>query len=418
MAFRAPSRSAACRIVVAAAMLAPGPLAWAQTAAEDTVRSRYPPPEYKPLGVDIGYGETLLLFPKAQISVSHTDNLFRDGADRVADQIVTFAPSLDLKSDWDNHVLEAGVRAEIGNHIDNPDEDYVDASARLRTRIDVSEDDKLDIETLASRRHEDRSSRDDTNEREPTIFHVVSGKLTAEHQGGAVLLRLSGLVERQDYEDNGLIDNDDRDRLQSEIRLRAGYEIVEAAQPFIEVAANRRDFDVVIDNDGIRRGSEGYEVLAGNTVDLSGVTFLEGAVGYRVQTFDEPSFADVTGPTFKGRAVWNATDLLTLTLRLDRRIDETTIADSAAVTVTEASLAADYAPLEHLLATARVGFGNDDFEGSGDVDQRWRVDLGIEYLIGSNFVVGASYSHDRRSTSDETGDFIANDFVFRFTSQL
>lgn len=410
--------SRALRAVLTGALLAFAPQAQAQTADEDQVRRHYPPPEYKALGVDIGQGDSLLLFPKTEVRVSHTDNLFREGSNRVADQIVTFAPSLDLRSDWDNHLFEAGVKAEHARHVDNPDENYIDASGRVRTRIDVTEDDSIDLELIGARRHEDRASFDDEDEPEPTIFYLASAKLTAEHKGGAVLLRAIGTLNRLDFTDNGPTDNDDRDRVETELRLRAGYEIVEAAQPFVEFAANQRNFDRSVDNDGITRGSQGYEILAGNTFDISGVTFVEAAVGYRLQSFDEPAFDDVTGPTFKGRAVWNATDLMTLTLRLDRRIEETTSVDSSAVTVTDAAVALDYAPLEHMLATARLGYGEDEFEESGDLDERWRFDLGVEYLLGSNFVVGASFSHDRRSSSDDSDDFIANDVMVRFGSQL
>lgn len=85
----------------------------AQTALEDTVRARFPEAEYRPIGVDLGLNDSFLLFPKAVVAVTRTDNLFRDGTDRIADEIVTFAPSVDLKSDWDNHALDLSFRGEI-----------------------------------------------------------------------------------------------------------------------------------------------------------------------------------------------------------------------------------------------------------------------------------------------------------------
>ena len=390
----------------------------AQTALDDQVRASYPPPEYKPIGVDIGVGDSLLVFPKAEIRVTHTDNLFREGADRVADQIVTFAPSLDIKSDWDNHAAEAGVRIVHARHVENPDENYLDVTGRLAGRIDVTEDDRIELEATSARLHEERDAIDDVDEQEPTIFFLHGGKIVAQHQGGAILLRATGTVDRYDFNDNGPVDNDDRDRVESELRLRAGYEVIEAVQPFVEVAVNDRTFDRSTDTDGIRRGSDGWEVLAGNTLDLSAVTFVEAAAGFRRQSFDEPTFGDVAGLTFRGRAVWNATDLMTLSLRLERRVVETTSVTASAVTATDATLGLDYVPLDNLLATARLGYGEDKFENEGGTDDRWRFELGFEYLIGSNYVVGANYVHNRRVSSDDADDFIANDVIVRFGSQL
>jgi hypothetical protein len=390
----------------------------AQTALDDQVRASYPPPEYKPIGVDLGMGDSLLLFPKAEVRVTHTDNLFREGSGRIADQIVTFAPSLDLRSDWDNHAFEAGVRVVYARHVENPDENYIDVVGRLRGKIDITEDDLIDLEASHGRLHEERGSIDDVDEQEPTIFYLTTGKLIAQHQGGAVLLRATGKVDRLDFTDNGPVDNDDRDRVESELRLRAGYEIVEAVQPFVEVAVNDRTFDRATDTDGIRRGSDGWEVLAGNTFDVSAVTFAEAAVGYRRQTFDEAAFEPVSGLTFNGRAVWNPTDLMTFTLRVERQIQETTSVTSSAITSTDATIGLDYVPLDNLLATTRLGYGEDDFEGQGGTDKRWRFEFGLEYLVGSNYVLGASYVQSRRVSSDDADDFIANDVIVRFGSQL
>lgn len=410
-------RRAARVAIIGLALTSPIP-AMAQTALDDQVRAGYPPPEYKPIGVDIGMGDSLLLFPKAEVRATHTDNLFREGADRVADQIVTFAPSLDLRSDWDNHAFEAGVRIVHARHRENPDENYLDVTGRLRGRVDVTEDDRLDLETSHARLHEERDAIDDIDEQEPTIYYLTTGQIVAQHEGGAILLRATGTVDRLDFTDNGPVDNDDRDRVESELRLRAGYEWIERVQPFVEVAVNDRTFDRSTDTDGIRRGSDGWEALAGTTFDISAVTFVEAAAGFRRQSFEEPTFDDVSGLTFQGRAVWNATDLMTVSLRLERRIVETTSVTASAVTATDGTLTLDYVPLDNLLATTRLNYGEDQFEGEGGTDERWRFELGFEYLIGSNYVVGANFNHSRRVSSDDADDFIANDVIVRFGSQL
>jgi hypothetical protein len=390
----------------------------AQTALEDTIRSRFPAAEYKPIGVDLGFNEAYLLFPRVEVTVGHTDNLFRDEIDRVADEIVTFAPSLDLKSDWDNHALDLSLRSAIARHVDNGAEDFEDAEAALRGRLDVTEVDRLLLLTSAARRHQERGSPDDEDEPNPTIYHTAAATLTAEHDNDVGLARLIASAERTDFEDNGPTDNDDRDRDELELRARVGYELVDGTLPFVEAAANNRTYDRRIDNDGIRRGSDGWEVLAGTTLDVSGVTFLEGAVGFRHQDFDEPTFDAIDDLTFKGRAVWNATDLVTLSLRVERTIEESALTGASSVEVTETTIGADWSPLEEVLASAQVGYGIDAFDGIDRTDDRLRLNLGVQYLIGSNFVVGADVRHDRRMSDAPGNDYDASEVAFRFGSQL
>lgn len=67
---------------------------------------------------------------------------------------------------------------------------------------------------------------------------------------------------------------------------------------FVEGSVNTRDFDSLIDDDGIRRGSDGYQAQGGLAINLGGKLTGEIAAGYAVQDPDEVTFEDISGFVF------------------------------------------------------------------------------------------------------------------------
>ena len=239
-----------------------------------------------------------------------------------------------MASDWDNHALGLSGELEITKYHDNVEENSLDLNIGANGRLDVLEKSNLNGSLNFARKHQDRGDPDDdvagVVEAELTIFRPASLTLGGEYNADAILLRLNTKVDRTDFDDAGATNNDDRDRVEFETRGRVGYEWVPGSTAFVEAALDIREFDKAVDDGGFKRSSHGYEILLGNTLDLTGVTFAELGLGYIRQDFgDQPEGTQNLGPTkgfsFKSSVVWNPTDLLSVTSKMRRTVNETTV---------------------------------------------------------------------------------------------
>ncbi len=421
----ARARTTARAVLVVTALVGVSGETVAQTALEDSIarRSR---PDYDPNGIVFGPAGSFLLFPRLELDVEHTDNLFKVENGEVSDEILLIKPSVVMRSDWDRHALSLGVSATGALHSDNDAEDWYDYRLDLGGRLDVLDSGKLTGAAAFRRGHEDRGSPDDAAQDEPTIFHVGVLGLIGEYYVDVVSLRLEFTTERRDFRDSGPVNNDDRDRFEFELRGRAGYEWVPGSTAFIEAALNVREYDEETDDNGFMRSSDGFEVLLGNTLDLSGVTFAELSLGYLRQEFDDAALDAAEGFSFGGKLVWNPTDLITITGRLRREVRETTTTQlqggerrgASSVLTSAFKLTADYEFLDNLILDAQAGFDFEDFQGIDREDQLLKLGFGGRYLIGRNLYAGARYAFEDRDSDIAGEGFTVNSFRVFVTTQL
>ncbi len=192
---------------------------------------------------------------------------------------------------------------------------------------------------------------------------------------------------------------------------------------FVEVSHDLRHFDTSVDDDGFKRSSRGYEILLGNTLDLSAVTFAELGVGFVKQDFGkQPPTSQKLGPTkgisFKGSLIWNPTDLMTITGNLRRKVNETTIPGASSAFTSSFGLKADYGLLEELLLSAGVNLDIETFDGIGRTDKLLKFELGGKYFIGPFFIADAKYTYQERFADDPGGSYVNNGLLFSLTARF
>ena len=398
----------------------------AQTALDDSIRKR-PRPEYDPIGIVVGPADSFLLFPKFELGTEFTDNLFSAENGEAADFATIFKPSFEIRSDWVNHGLQISGKVEHTRYYDNNDENSLDYGLAVQGRLDALANSELTASLSFDEKHQDRGDPDDdvggVFESEQTIFRVTTLKLGGKYNEDAILLKLDVKVDRSDFDDAGATNNDDRDRVEVETRARIGYEWVPGSTAFIEVAVDIREFDDEVDDNNFKRSSRGYEVLLGNTLDLSGVTFAELGVGFVRQNFSDqlagtPNLGPTQGVSFKGSLVWNPTDLLTVTGKLRREVRETTIAGASSAFTSTFELGVDYGMLENLIFGAKSKFSIESFDGIDQEDKVIEFELDAEYLIGPNVVVKAEYRFEDRIADTPGGSFVVNTFMLSLVARL
>src|SRR3546814_17000430 len=120
----------------------------------------------------------------------------------------------------------AAVKADLGLYASETDENFADASASAGAHYDVIADGTVDGSIGYARLHEDRSSPDDIGGSEPTVYYQGDAKLGYTHRFNRLSAGVGVAARKFPYNDTeavgGSIDNNDRDRLETEETPRHG----------------------------------------------------------------------------------------------------------------------------------------------------------------------------------------------------
>lgn len=361
----------------------------------------------------------MALFPKFEAETAYDDNIFRTRTAPSSDTVLRSRPSVAIRSDWDNHSLALSAEAEFGRNERFSGEDYEDYRTSAGGRIDITEDWALSPRIGYERFHQARGDPDDAGASAGvTIGHRSEAGLDASYTGAILDMRANGLVRGIDYDDNGSTDNDDRDRTETSFSLRIGVAVDTGTIFFIEPKINAVTYKQAVDNNGVRRDSDGYEVLAGVNWDVSGVTFLEFSAGFLEQHYEEPSFSTTRGYSANASMVWNPTDLMTLTFDLGRKINETTLAGVSGILDTTVSLRLDYELFDNLMLDSSASLVKSEFQGNNRTDDSLNLGFGATYSFGENWFSALKYERTSRESNSASASFTSNSFLARLGVQF
>ena len=392
-----------------------GTFASAQDTAEDevprgeTVLSR-PRPELDPLGIRTG---SFLLFPKLTVEESYNDNIFNVESSKVDDFITLAKPELSLVSDWNNHALNLRADASFVLHADTPSEDFEDYHVGGDGRFDITRDSNIVATVDSSILHEDRGSPDDVGGIEPTEFMLTSGSLSFFQKFNRLNFTVDGSQLYYDYDDVATtaapVNNDDRDRVESNVSLRVGYEIVPEYEAFAVLSGNVKAYDDAVDDSGLDRDAHGVRLDVGANFDLGGIVFGDVFVGYRFQDYEDSSLRSIDGLNFGTGIVWNVTPLTTLNGNITRVLEETTTAGASGFVATSVSVSADHELLRNLLLNANLGVTQNNFKGIDQEDLIYRGGIGAKYMLNRYLYASMNYDYTQKE-SDVGGGGVAADY--------
>lgn len=428
--------NATSRVCLAAAVVAVAALGLASTAsAQDvnvpqapegaaplekttTVTDR-PRPELDPLGIRMG---AFKLFPTLGVSVTHDDNIFRTNTGEVDDIITVVNPGFRLSSDWNRHSLDASANGKFGRYADRNAEDYEDYDASLGGRVDITRRANVTAGAIYSKLHEDRSSPDNAGGINPTEYALAKVNVTFNQTFNRVKLAIGAILSQYDYDDvatsTGSVNNDDRDRDETEGFVRFGYEITPSYEAFVRAAVNDRSYDARTDDNGQQRDSNGYQIDTGVRLDLGGVTFGDVFVGYLKQTYDQPTFQDTTGINYGASLTWNATQLTTAKFSLSRTVGETTSSGTSGVLTTSATASVDHELRRNVLIGGKLGYSKSDFRGSTREDETTSAGIYGKYMLSRYFHFTAGYDYSMRESITSSNEYTNNQFMIRLVGQL
>ena len=419
---------------------------YAVSAKNESVRER-PREEFDPLGIELDElfgavglisreaveGKTTPLasfnaFPRLNTTGRYESNIYRAEARAKPDRIGILSPGLTIRSDWANHSVELTSSADIGRWTGHPTEDYEDLHNLFRFGIDVTDSLMLSGDFNMDHLHEPRGAIDDPGQGvRPLTYWQPKATLQGRYFADAILLNPAFTVSRLDYDGaipvvagGPTVNAHERTFTDTNVNSRFGYEFQPGTIAFILPSATWRNFDQTRADDGTLQDSRIYTVLGGLTWDVSSVTFLDIGVGYLVQDFDEPTFKTVTSPAGFLTGIWNATELLTLTVRAESFTTETTQANISTVLTHRGTFGIDYEISDNLIASWSNVFGINTYEQLDPKrqDTTFSSRLGIDYLIGRNFTTGFGLGWDSQNSNAFDHSFVNRSIEFRLGVRL
>lgn len=357
-----------------------------------------------------------------EVAAGYIDNVFVTRRDEVDDLLVTVRPAVSWTAGQGDRRFSAYARGELGRFEEYDSEDYDDWTVGADGRYALAPGSVLIGGGDYEWRHESRASPEAVRGLEPTEYeqsYLYGGLLLRR---GDISGRLAVATTGYDFSDvpasGGVINNDDRDRTQTELGARLGWLRKPDEEWFVQGGLERRNYDAPLDDFGFDRDSDGVSLALGLRRDLSRTLSAEAFAGVVRQSWEDPRLGEITAFDFGSVVDWKGPAGFGLAFRLDRSIGETTLPGAPAYVSTNASL--DLSAIPH--PRLQVGFGRDathyDYQGATRSETSTGLRGWGRYWIDPRIYVGLEHAFTQRTSTAAGFDYDENRLMLRLGAQL
>lgn len=354
-------------------------------------------------------------------SGAYVSNVFATENQIEDDFLVITEPEIGISKQGEGYSFALGGSAEIGRYADFSSENYTDGVVRGEGRVNVAEDIFLFGGGDFAWEHEPRSSPSEVGGLEPTRYRDGSGFAGVSARFEDVTARVGATVRTLDFDDVpalvGVVNNDDRDRVEGEFGGRIGYFVAPDVQVFGQGIYDTRDYDEAVDDFGFDRDSSGFQTalgVAGRRGNLSG----EVLVGALVQDYDDPRFDTVATPDVGAELTWRPSPTTRLAGIVERAIEETTLVGSSGYVRTSAGARVTRRIAPDL---SLIGYGfltQNDYQEIARTDYVTELGADLRYYITPHTFAGFSYGWESRTSDAAGADYDAHTFMLSVGADL
>ena len=340
-----------------------------------------------------------------------------------------FSPELTVRSDWERHALNFDVHGAYLGYgstffpnspvwLNRPSLDF-----RVNARVDVDTHDHLDLEG--------RLLIGTDNPGSPNIQAglvdlpvVVTGGATLgyTHVFNRFEITAKGTIDRSIWQKSFLTDgtyssNDDRNFDQYGGSLRGSYDLIPGVKPFFEVGADTRVHDVLIDDTGAMRDSDGQTFKVGTSFLFSGKLTGEISVGRLQREYRDPTLPEVAGPMVDGALLFLPTPLTTVKFAAATTAGELIVAGASGVLRRDYTLEVDHDFRRWLTGAVRFNYGVDNYFGLDRLDHRYSIGTSLTYKMTRELWLRGEFRHEWLSSNIYDVDYQANLFLLTLRLQ-
>jgi hypothetical protein len=385
---------------------------------------------YEPTGVPLG---GFKFFGSLEADEVFNDNIYAssNATGKTASFIQLVNPTLELRSDWANHMLNAYAKGGFGFYgVDPGINNYQDVSVGADGRLDIQRNWNAYGGASWNRRHEVFGTPNTANAPgvPVTVYNQTSANVGYFQTFNRLSVRLDGRFDNFMYYDNslgpafGVIPNSDRNRNEWREALRFGYQFSPGYEVWVRGSLNQRQY-FQLDTSGLNRSSNGFDIVGGLIVDLGGITAVEIFAGYLQQNFISGQFSTISTPTFGLTGYWNPVRDLWVKPYVRRTVDDSALQGTAAYIYTTGGLDVDYHLRPNVRLNAHGDYAVADYAalstgGSNQYDQYWTFRAGVQYLPTRNFYIGPTYQFIHRTSNQFNSDYDQNIVMLRLGARL
>jgi hypothetical protein len=385
---------------------------------------------YDPKGVRLG---GFKLFGTLEADEVFNDNIYAtsNATGKQAAFIQLINPTLELKSDWANHMLNAYAKGGFGFYsVDGARNNYQDISVGADGRLDIQRNWNVYGGASWNRRHDEFGTPNTpTGIGLPvTVYNQSTANVGYFQTFNRFNVRLDGRFDNYNFFNNGLgptqgvIPNSDRNRNEFREALRFGYQFSPGYEIWVRGSLNQRQY-FQLDSSGLDRSSNGFDIVGGMIIDLGGITAVEIFAGYLQQTYVSGQFSTISTPTFGLIGYWNPVRGVWVKPFIRRTVDDSALQGTAAYINTSGGLDVNYHVLPNVRLDGHADYTVADYTAlspgtSNQYDQYFTFRAGVQYLPTPNFYVGPTYQFIHRTSNQFNADYDQNVIMLRLGARL
>lgn len=364
------------------------------------------------LGIPVG---SFRLYPTMDIKAGYDSNVFAQPGGQ-GSAYEAFRPSLSLQSDWSNHMLNFDAYGVLGFYNSATSQNYQNFGVSTDGRLDIQQDWYLTGNAAFIRNTEALGAPGTATVntlQSPTVVYTLPVGLSMYQRFNRLFYQASVGVTPYRYENFGqtggnVLPDSSRNRTEFGENLRAGYELYDGVDFWVQGGLNQRVYQEYTNVANQQRDSTGWQVTGGATVDLGGISKLEGFVGYAQQTYFNPG---VSTPAliFGLGGVWNGYQPLTVRPFVLRSVNETAFSTYQNYVSTSFGFELSYIVQEGLTLNAGGSWALLDYTpvpGTTGTfqhtDNFYRASLGLMYSIRPELAIGPLYEFAAGNGPDPT----------------
>lgn len=358
------------------------------------------------VGVPVG---PFRLFPTLGVGLFGESNVFEDNKRRVSDGVLRFSPDLLLDYDSSKTTFDIYARGTLDQHYSRTSENENQATVGVDARRNLPGYSYVfanaSYGVLALTRISPESPR---NAASPVRYEEGQADIGGVYEQDR--LRLTGRVDALvlSYDDGraiggGVLPTADRDRTRITGTVQAAYALSPATALYVGGSGDTFNYRLDPPRVAVSRDSHGYEVFAGTTFEVTGLTRADVRVGYLDQAFDNRALGDISGLGVRGRLEYFPSRLTTVTLEARRSVEDSGVPNTNGYLETGGSVAVDHEYRRYIMLNARASYFDDKYSGISRHDGVVFASFGATYLSRHNWNLRGAYEYYHQNSDGTDG---------------
>ena len=361
---------------------------------------------FDPVGLYVG---NLRLTPYVEQDIGYASNPFGIPSGAKGSAFSETEVGVGLKSNWSRGELTGSAKVGYNDYFQTPGASAPYGSGLVDYRYDASRDLSFDTEGRFNVANETNAQLGLNGSAAESLTQVSTygATLGGIDKFGDLSVGLHGTVDRLQYGGGSLATDDYNDY---GLKLRTGYRLSEAVQPFVEIGGDVRDYDDHVDASGYDRASDGIYGKAGATLSFSEMLSGEASLGYGARDYRDPRLPNVGAPLFDASLIWSPTPLTTVTLKAATTLQDAVVAAASADINHNYTINIDHSFTERFKFGVNGGVGTDNYVGVNENDRNYTLGATAEYHLSREVVLKATATH-QQFVSNTPGSSYAADVL-------